>query len=205
MANLASTRPAPSLPQPSAVLHLLKPVTWFPPMWAFACGAISSGISIADHWGLVLAGITLSGPLVCATSQAVNDWYDRHVDAINEPNRPIPSGRIPGRWGLYIAMIWTALSLAVTSADVPRLLAALSGSTGPGSVATAPILGGLVAFVTVARTHNLLYPTTYQPFSAPAVTHLRSFVRTFEKGCRASGAKFSPFSVGRPRRGVLLG
>ena len=113
MANLASTRVGPSLPQPSAVLQLLKPVTWFPPMWAFACGAVSSGLSLADHWGLVLAGMALSGPLVCATSQAVNDWYDRHVDAINEPNRPIPSGRIPGRWGLYIAIIWTVLSLAV--------------------------------------------------------------------------------------------
>jgi chlorophyll synthase len=49
--------------------------------------------------------------MVCATSQAVNDWYDRHVDAINEPQRPIPSGRIPGYWGLYIAIIWTVLSL----------------------------------------------------------------------------------------------
>ena len=113
MANLASTRVGPSLPQPSAVLQLLKPVTWFPPMWAFACGAISSGLSLTDRWGLVLAGMALSGPLVCATSQAVNDWYDRHVDAINEPNRPIPSGRIPGRWGLYVAIIWTVLSLAV--------------------------------------------------------------------------------------------
>jgi len=46
-------------------------------------------------------------------SQAINDWYDRHVDAINEPDRPIPSGRIPGRWGLYIAGIWTVLSLLV--------------------------------------------------------------------------------------------
>ena len=46
-------------------------------------------------------------------SQAANDWYDRHVDAINEPNRPIPSGRLPGRWGLYVAILWTALSLAV--------------------------------------------------------------------------------------------
>ena len=46
-------------------------------------------------------------------SQAINDWYDRDVDAINEPHRPIPSGRIPGAWGLYIAIIWTALSLAV--------------------------------------------------------------------------------------------
>jgi chlorophyll synthase len=49
--------------------------------------------------------------MVCASSQAANDWFDRHVDAINEPQRPIPSGRIPGRWGLYIALIWTALSL----------------------------------------------------------------------------------------------
>jgi chlorophyll/bacteriochlorophyll a synthase len=46
----------------------------------------------------------------------VNDWYDRHVDAINEPNRPIPSGRIPGRWGLYIAIIWTGLSLLLATA-----------------------------------------------------------------------------------------
>ena len=60
---------------------------------------------------MVLAGMVLAGPMVCASSQAANDWFDRHVDAINEPQRPIPSGRIPGRWGLYIALIWTALSL----------------------------------------------------------------------------------------------
>src|SRR5262245_60171167 len=40
---------------------------------------------------------------------------DREVDAINEPQRPIPSGRIPGRWGLYIAILWSALSLAVAT------------------------------------------------------------------------------------------
>jgi chlorophyll synthase len=44
-------------------------------------------------------------------SQAANDWCDRHVDAINEPDRPIPSGRIPGRWGLRIALAMSALSL----------------------------------------------------------------------------------------------
>jgi chlorophyll synthase len=98
-------------PQPSAVLQLLKPVTWFPPMWAFACGAVSSGQSLAEHWALVISGVVLAGPMVCACSQAVNDWFDRHVDAINEPQRPIPSGRIPGRWGLYIAIAWTVLSV----------------------------------------------------------------------------------------------
>ncbi len=102
-------------PEPTAVLELLKPITWFAPMWAFACGVVSSGAAVSTRWGMILAGVALAGPLVCATSQAVNDWYDRDVDAINEPNRPIPSGRIPGRWGFYIACLWTALSLALAA------------------------------------------------------------------------------------------
>jgi chlorophyll synthase len=70
------------------VLELLKPVTWFPPRWAFGCGAVSAVVALTPNWQLLLAGIALSGPLVCGMSQSVNDWYDRHVDAINEPNRP---------------------------------------------------------------------------------------------------------------------
>lgn len=109
--------PTSSLRRPSypAVLELLKPITWFPPMWAFGCGIVSSGQSPAGRWPMILAGVVLAGPLVCATSQAVNDWYDRHVDAINEPHRPIPSGRIPGRWGFNIAVIWTLLSVVLAS------------------------------------------------------------------------------------------
>ena len=102
-------------PQPSAVLELLKPVTWFPPMWAFGCGVVSAGLLPAGKWPAVALGVVLAGPLVCATSQAVNDWFDRHVDAINEPHRPIPSGRLPGLWGLHVAVAWTALSLLVAA------------------------------------------------------------------------------------------
>jgi chlorophyll synthase len=105
-----------ALPAPSAIAELLKPVTWFPPMWAFACGVVASGAPLEGRWALVALGVLLAGPLVCATSQAVNDWFDRHVDAINEPQRPIPSGRMPGRWGLYVAVGWTALSLLVATA-----------------------------------------------------------------------------------------
>ena len=96
-----------------AFVELLKPITWFPPMWAFLCGAITSGESFRDKWPVIVLGLILTGPLVCASSQAVNDWFDRHVDAINEPNRPIPSGRIPGRWGLYLGIIWSLLSLFI--------------------------------------------------------------------------------------------
>lgn len=110
-------------PSARVVLEFLKPVTWFAPMWAFGCGVVSAGsppgIASGQRWAAILAGVVLAGPLVCATSQAVNDWFDRHVDAINEPGRPIPSGRLPGRWGLGIALAWTALSLLVAAALGP--------------------------------------------------------------------------------------
>ena len=104
------TTPRPTL---STVAELFKPITWFPPMWAFVCGVLASGLPLDGKWLLIITGVALAGPFVCATSQAVNDWYDRHVDAINEPHRPIPSGRMPGRWGFNLAVLWTAISLLV--------------------------------------------------------------------------------------------
>jgi chlorophyll/bacteriochlorophyll a synthase len=95
------------------MLRLIKPITWFPPIWAYLCGSVSAGVPLAGQWPLVLLGMVLAGPIVCGMSQAANDWCDRHVDAVNEPDRPIPSGRIPGRWGLWIALAMTVLSLAV--------------------------------------------------------------------------------------------
>ena len=111
-------------PSPRAALELLKPVTWFPPMWAYGCGLVSAGAPLIENWVDALLGVALAGPLVCGTSQAVNDWFDRHVDAINEPGRPIPSGRVPGRWGLYIAIAWTVLSTLVAAVLGPVVLAA---------------------------------------------------------------------------------
>lgn len=84
-------------------------------MWAFACGAISSGAGIADRWHHIALGVVLAGPLLCGTSQAVNDWFDRHVDAINEPQRVIPSGRMPGNWALLIAIAMSAISMSVAA------------------------------------------------------------------------------------------
>jgi chlorophyll/bacteriochlorophyll a synthase len=110
--TLSSSAPIP-VPAARDVLALLKPITWFPPMWAFLCGVVSSGVPLAERLPFLFIGVLLTGPLVCGTSQAVNDWFDRHVDAINEPGRPIPSGRIAGNWGLRIAVIGTVLAVAV--------------------------------------------------------------------------------------------
>jgi chlorophyll/bacteriochlorophyll a synthase len=124
--------PVPSTsPAPRAVLELLKPVTWFAPMWAFGCGIVSSGLPVTDRLWTLVAGIALCGPLVCGTSQAVNDWFDRHVDAINEPNRPIPSGRVPGRWGVLSLLVATSLGFWVLAATVFGLAAAWAYSAPP--------------------------------------------------------------------------
>ena len=95
---------------PGALLELLKPITWFPPMWAFLCGWVSAGPNSSITTWSLLAGIALTGPLVCGASQVVNDWYDRDVDALNEPHRPIPSGRVPGNTALWFAMVWTLVA-----------------------------------------------------------------------------------------------
>ncbi|QUV84198.1 chlorophyll synthase ChlG [Chloracidobacterium aggregatum] len=86
-----------------AVLELMKPLTWFAPMWAFLCGAISSGAAPTGEflWNLFLGAI-LAGPLMCSMSQVMNDYCDREVDRINEPQRPFPSGRITESQGLWL-------------------------------------------------------------------------------------------------------
>src|SRR3569833_866102 len=103
------------LPAISAIVELMKPITWFPPMWAFGCGVVAAGVGFEGRWPFVVAGALLTGPLVCATSQIVNDWYVRDVDSINEPIRPIPSGRVPGEWGFILAVGWTVVSLVVAA------------------------------------------------------------------------------------------
>ena len=74
----------------SSLKTFAKPGTWFAPMWAILVGCIASGNA---HWdfasiGRILAAMVLAGPLLCAFSQVINDWFDREVDAINEPERP---------------------------------------------------------------------------------------------------------------------
>ena len=149
MARTAVSTALAPVPAARDVLELLKPHTWFPPMWAFLCGVVASGANVGERWQFLLAGIVLTGPLVCGTSQAVNDWFDRHVDAINEPGRPIPSGRIAGNWGLRIALVGTGLGLLlgwaiglwVFAATIVGLLCAWAYSAPPLRFKTSGWLG----------------------------------------------------------------
>ena len=119
-------------------LQLMKPVTWIPLIWGVVCGAAASGNYEwrLDHVGAALACMVMSGPLLAGYTQTINDYYDREIDAINEPYRPIPSGAISlGQvkvqiWGLLIAGLAVSWGLDVWAGhSTPVLfLLALGGS-----------------------------------------------------------------------------
>ena len=77
-------------------LQLMKPITWIPLIWGVACGAAASGNYVwkLEHILIAAACMLMSGPLLAGYTQTLNDFYDRDLDAINEPYRPIPSGAI---------------------------------------------------------------------------------------------------------------
>ncbi|MEA5549957.1 chlorophyll synthase ChlG [Anabaena cylindrica UHCC 0172] len=77
-------------------LQLMKPITWIPLIWGVVCGAASSGNYTWTLENVLKSALCmlLSGPLLTGYTQTINDYYDREIDAINEPYRPIPSGAI---------------------------------------------------------------------------------------------------------------
>ena len=211
-------------PEPAAALRLIKPITWFPPMWAYLCGVVSSGAALDGHWYLVLLGVLLAGPIVCGMSQAANDWCDRHVDAINEPDRPIPSGRIPGRWGLWIALAMSALSLVVGwqlgawgfAATVVAVIAAWaysaepvrmkrSGWWGPGLVGlsyeTLPWITGAAVLSAGAPRPEILIVALLYGIGAHGIMTLNDFKAL--EGDRQMGVNSLPVTHG-PRRAAQI-
>jgi len=77
-------------------LQLMKPITWIPLIWGVVCGAASSGNYTWNLENFLMSAtcMLLAGPLMAGYTQTLNDFYDREIDAINEPYRPIPSGAI---------------------------------------------------------------------------------------------------------------
>ncbi len=199
------------------MLRLIKPITWFPPIWAYLCGSVSAGVPLSGNWGMVLLGMVLAGPIVCGMSQAANDWCDRHVDAVNEPDRPIPSGRIPGRWGLWIALAMTALSLWVGSllgtwgfwATVAGVVAAWaysaepvrlkrSGWWGPGLVGLSyeglPWFTGAAVLLQAAPRFEIVIIALLYAFGAHGIMTLNDFKAL--EGDRQHGVRSLPVMLG---------
>lgn len=86
----------------------------------------------------VIGGIgTLGLPIAASISMVMRKRLRQLLDALLA--------------SLFTIVLLTVLATIVSQIDSPRLLTALTGSSSAGGVSTAPILGGLIAFITVAR------------------------------------------------------
>ena len=207
-----------STPSLISLLELIKPVTWFPPMWAFLCGVVSVGAFNSNNTILILSGLLLAGPLVCGMSQAVNDWCDRHVDAINQPERPIPSGRVSAGWGFFTGIIMSATSIIfayylgtlIFFATIMGVLAAWlyslepirlkrSAIFGPGVVAICyeglPWFTGAAIFTISLPNKEVLIVLSLYALGAHGIMTMNDFKAT--KGDKLLGINSLPVILGR--------
>jgi bacteriochlorophyll c synthase len=90
-----------------AHLELLDPVTWLSVFPCIAAGVMSSGAmkGTVHDYILLFAIFLMFGPLGTGFSQSVNDCFDLELDRVNEPSRPIPSGRLSEKEGLLNSII----------------------------------------------------------------------------------------------------
>ncbi|MBC9820632.1 SCO3242 family prenyltransferase [Terrabacter sp. MAHUQ-38] len=106
--------------------------------------------------GIRSAALPVASTCLYWAGMALNDWADRKIDAVERPERPIPSGRVPASTALAVAGGLTAAGVAVAavaggrrSAATAAVLAAavwaydLSPKQGPLSVATMASTRGL--------------------------------------------------------------
>jgi geranylgeranylglycerol-phosphate geranylgeranyltransferase len=93
-------------------LRIIRPVNCVMMGFAILVGAAIGGGSgvISSARELLLAFLT--GFFMTGSANAVNDYYDREIDGINEPGRPIPSGAVSPNEALVISGAFSVLGLA---------------------------------------------------------------------------------------------
>jgi len=96
---------------PGGLLRIIRPVNSIMMGFTVLVGAaIGGGANLMDSWrNLILGSVT--GFTLTGSAMAINDYYDRDIDAVNEPQRPIPSGAITPGEALAFSLALTAIGL----------------------------------------------------------------------------------------------
>jgi geranylgeranylglycerol-phosphate geranylgeranyltransferase len=93
-------------------IRLMRPVNCVMMGFAVLVGAVLANPQFGSlNWLSVLFGF-LTGFTFCAAAMVINDYYDRAIDAINEPSRPIPSGLVKTREALAFVVVLSAVGFA---------------------------------------------------------------------------------------------
>ena len=93
-------------------MRLMRPVNCLMMGFAVIVGAILARTNGSNFVLTHLIYGYATGFALTAGSMVANDYYDRNIDAINEPNRPIPSGLIGPREALAFAFLLAVIGFA---------------------------------------------------------------------------------------------
>lgn len=104
-------------------------------------GDVLAGAAAGRALGGRTLGLACSSICLYWAGMAANDWADRHLDAVERPERPIPSGRVPPGTALAVASGLTVAGLA---------LAALTGGRRSLTVA-APLAAAIWTYDLAAK------------------------------------------------------
>jgi geranylgeranylglycerol-phosphate geranylgeranyltransferase len=103
-------------------LQLMRPLNCI--MMGFAVIVGASLVSSFNFTVNLLLGFVTAFALTAA-SMVINDFYDKEIDAINEPNRPIPRGDVSPKEALFFALILSIIGLvSAFGTNTPSLLLA---------------------------------------------------------------------------------
>ena len=93
------------------LLRLIRPVNCVMVGFAVLVGAaMGVGAEIFSSWRNLILGFG-TGFALTGSAMAINDYYDREIDVINEPGRPIPSGAVAPGEALAVSLTLTAVGL----------------------------------------------------------------------------------------------
>jgi geranylgeranylglycerol-phosphate geranylgeranyltransferase len=97
----------------SGFVRLMRPINCAMMGFAVFVGAVLANPQFSSvDWLNILYGF-VTGFTLTAASMTINDYYDRAIDAINEPSRPIPSGSVSAREALAFVFVLSAVGFVV--------------------------------------------------------------------------------------------
>jgi len=181
-----------------------------------AAGVLTfTGSFVAGGFGAAAAPVAAAvaaTAFATAAGNAVNDYFDREVDSVNRPDRPIPRGAVTPRLGvafsglLFLGAVVAAITLplAAIAIAVANLLALVAytrlfkGLPGVGNVVVAYLTGSTFLFGGAA-VGQVTDPAVVVLFALAALATLsREIVKDVEDvaGDRAEGLRTLPIVAG---------
>jgi geranylgeranylglycerol-phosphate geranylgeranyltransferase len=201
-------------PEPRALLELTRPGNAVAAgvltcTGAFVAGGITgTGVATLRVGAAVGATITATG-----AGNAINDYFDREIDRINDPDRPIPRGAVSPRGALgfsaclflsavAFAVLLPPLAIAIALVNLISLVAYtewFKGTPGGGNALVA-YLGGSTFLFGGAAVGNPQVTVTLALLAALS-TFAREVIKDVEDvdGDREEGLRTLPVAVGTQR------